>query len=216
MKLSTVLKAFLLTAVVLLTSCRSKQTAEMQMYDNSIGASADWSTVYSNVSLTVERPMSLSTTARMTMENGKYVHMSMRFLGMEIAVVYIDNEMAYFVDKYHKYLFAEPLQQLLGEQYAGLTLADIQKIILGQQKLPVTENVDFSTYGIVDTPTGEVASALAFSVITDQGPVQGRMTWRPADAKWNEENRTVNFSVPSNYQQVSIDNVKEILKSMSY
>lgn len=206
---------YILAAMLALTlgACHSSRTA------NAPGALADsrqpdWTTLYSNIDVSLTAPATMGVSGRATMRRGEYIHVSMRFFGMEVAALYLDADSAYFVDKYHRYLFAEPLKALLGADYDYLTLADIQSVILGQKLLPENGAVTTVPSGFVETPAGLVASVLTLNADTPQGRIGGRLEWSPDRAKWNEPDRNVSFSVPSNYQRISADALRNMLKNM--
>ena len=196
------------------TSCHSsKKIAVAESYT---GKSVEWTTLYTPVNITVDKPMSASFSARATMKNGEYVHVSMRFIGMEVAVLYLDNDSAYFIDKYHKYAFAESLDNLLGRRYNYLSLADIQSIILGQKSIPDNDDVKIAASRFVDTPAGSVASAIAIDAKSEQMTLEGMLTWNPADATWNDAQRNVSFNMPSNYKRITLSSLKSYFKNLNF
>ena len=176
---------------------------------------ARWSTFYAPVTVDIERPMNLAVSGRATMENGKYIHLSMRFLGMEVVVVYVDADSVYFVDKFHKYLFAESLPKILGDKYKNLTVSDIQKILLGQTNLPATKNVSFVPSMYITTPAGRTTSKITVNVENSKADVTGSWEWSEFEAKWNEDNRKVSFKAPDNYTRITLENLDSVLKSLS-
>ena len=200
---------------VMLPSCHSTRTAS----ESTVLASdreVAWTSFYAPVSVNISNPMKMAASGRATFENGKYIHISMRFLGMEVVVIYIDNDSVYFVDKYHKYIFAEPLHKILGEKYKNLTLADIQKILLGQKSIPANDNIRISPSFYVSTPAGQVASRMSIDAITPQADISGGWEWSQYEAKWNDPGRTASFKVPENYTVITLDNLKSMLKNFSF
>ena len=178
-------------------------------------AATEWTNVYGSVNLTSSSPMSMSFSGRTTMENGKYINVSLRVFGMEAAVFHLDNDSVYFVDKYHKYFFAEPLKVVLGSKYGNLDIADIQKIIFGQTKVPESEKIIIRPEDFVSTPAGEVASVLQLFSETPHGKIEGVWKWKPADAKWNEPDRKANFKCPDNYRRITIESLESLFKSLN-
>ena len=197
----------------LVASCHSSKSVTAVQTSKSSRSESAWTNVYGSVNLSMTRPMSMGFSGKATMERGKYIHVSMRMIGFEVGSMYIDADSAYVVDKFHRYLFAEPLSVLLGERYDYLTIYDLQDIVLGQKPVPETERASVVASDFVDTPAGMVASLLKISVETPKTPVSGALEWNPASATWNDPKRTATFSVPKNYTRISVDNLKEMLKS---
>ena len=200
--------------ITAMTSCGSSRASS----DTTVtyNKQADWSTLYASMNLNLDKPMEMGFSTRATMENNKYIHLSMRMLGIEVAALYMDNDSIFFVDKYNKYYFAEPLKFLLGSKYADMTIGDIQQIVLGQQTVPETQKVQITPSDFVSTPAGNVASLLTIVADTPQANIQGSVEWKPASAKWNEPNRKANFKLPDNYRRITPDNLKSMLKKMSF
>lgn len=207
---------FLVLAVlaIVTVSCRSKHA--VLEGEPSATAFEPWTSVYASVNVDVDRPMSLGASGRTTMVKEEYVHVSMRFLGMEVAVLYLDTDSVYFVDKFHKYLFAEPLSTVLGARYQNLTLGDVQNMILGREKVPDAEGVEVKATDYVETVAGAVASNLSIKAERPQFDIDATLNWKPATATWNDTSRKVSFKVPSNYTRITIDNLMRMLKSMSF
>lgn len=203
----------ILTFIWLLTlaSCHSKRVATTYSEQND-----SWTTLYATVDVDMSKPMEMGCSSRLTMENGKCIHLSMRFIGMEVASLYMNSDSIYFVDKYHKYLFAEPLDVVLGDNYRHLTISDLQRIFLGQKTIAETENVVINPDNFVETPAGPVASDLSVFADTEQGIIKGSVNWKPSSAKWNEDNRTVSFKAPTNYKRITLQNLRSVLKSLSF
>lgn len=93
-----------------------------------------WETLYVPFTMRCEKPVSMSISGRATMVRDSYVHMSMRMLGFEVAVVYIDNDSVVVADKYHKIVVSEPIDALTAR--TGLTLGNIQDLLLGRAIYP--------------------------------------------------------------------------------
>ena len=95
---------------------------------------SSWETFYAPFNLKIVRPTSFSVSGRATMVRNQYIRMSMRMLGFEVAVVHIDSDSIYIADKYHKSLVVAPFSALTAN--TGLTVGDIQDIILGRAFYP--------------------------------------------------------------------------------
>lgn len=98
------------------------------------GAYNEWSTFYAPFSVRLSRPVSFNFSGRATMVYDKAVSLSLRMLGMEVGVVYIDKDSAIVVDKFHKYYVSAPISSVTAR--TAITLSDIQSILLGQAIYP--------------------------------------------------------------------------------
>lgn len=215
----------LLSALMALTGCRSNKNSIAGQQYNGPQPSAqqkaqpsaqEWTNVYSSVNLDLIKPVSIGCGGKMTMERDKYIHLSLRIFGMEVAAVYIDNEQACFVNKYNKYVYAEPLKTVLSAEYSHLTLSDIQNIILGRMTLPDTGKAIVTPSKFVDTPAGQVASLITIFAPTPQATIEAAADWKPASASWNDPSRSVSFKIPDNYKRITSDNLRSILKNLSF
>lgn len=205
----------LFTLILFLSACHSQRKTTSQQQYTGRGEATEWTGVYGSVNASLEKPMSMNFSGRLTMQRNEYIHLSARFFGMEAAVFYMNADSVYFVDKYHRYSFAEPLSDILGNRYSNLTIGDIQDIVLGQLVLPETETVDIKPSDYENTPAGDVASAIDLFSDTNQGTVKASWTWKPASAKWNEPDRKVSFKMPDNYRRITMDNVRAVFKSLN-
>ena len=213
------IKILALTAIIAalyLTGCHSARKAVEDGVSGRSSTTKSWTTVYGTGNVIMNEPMAMSFATRITMENDQYIHLSMRFIGMEVATLYVTADSAFFVDKYHKYLFAEPLKVVLGEKHSNLTIGDLQQIVLGQKKVPETDKINIKPSVYENTPAGYVASKLLVKAETKQISVDGELEWQPSQAKWDEANRTVNFKMPTNYRRITADELKRILNRMSF
>lgn len=95
---------------------------------------SQWETLNVPFSFRCSRPMSLSASGRATMVRDKWIYLSMRMLGFEIASVYVSSDSCIVADKYHKTLITEPLDALTAR--TGLTVGDLQDILLGRAFYP--------------------------------------------------------------------------------
>ena len=91
---------------------------------------APWTDLYVPITLRLEAPKSMSVSGRATMVNGKEILISLRMLGMELAVIYINESKIYAVDKIHKQYIEEDLSRLLSG--TDITISDVQNILLGR------------------------------------------------------------------------------------
>lgn len=93
-----------------------------------------WQTLYAPVSVRCSRPFSISLSGRATMQRDSFIYLSMRMIGFEVAVLYVDTDSAVAIDKYHKIVASVPLSDITAR--TGLTLGDIQDVLLGRAFYP--------------------------------------------------------------------------------
>jgi hypothetical protein len=181
-----------------------------------------WHDVYMPVKVKLTSPMSMSLSGRATMVRDSLIYMSMRVFGMEVAVMNMTGDSVMFVDKYHKYLFSESLDKVMGSH--KLSIGDIQNIALGLQsgsnnKLtfnnpesdkPVT--ITFADF--YNTPAGNIAQTISIEAPLSKNDVNADVLWSANSADWNT-GRTANYVAPDkNYKRVSIDAVLKMFKKM--
>ena len=95
---------------------------------------ADWHDVHLPINLSWQAPDGMSISGRATMVRNEEIYISMRVMGFEAAVIYANTDSAYFVDKYHKYYFAESFKALMGS--SCLTIGNLQDLLLGRAFAP--------------------------------------------------------------------------------
>ena len=83
---------------------------------------------------TLRSPMNMSASGRLTMVRDSLVHISMRVLGIEVAVLRVGRDSVHVFDKFHRYYAAESMAAL--SRRTGLTLADVQCALLGRAFMP--------------------------------------------------------------------------------
>ena len=150
------------------------------------------------------------------------INISMRVLGMEVAVVNVTPDSVVMADKFHKYLFAEPLAAVLGSH--SMTVGEMQDIMLGANlgeartltfnnpgsDTPVT--VTFGDYAT--TPAGEMAGSVRVDAPVHSSQVKASLTWELDKASWNTA-RTVSFKTPvKGYKRVTMSNALSMLKNL--
>lgn len=91
---------------------------------------AGWTDLYAPVTLRLESPKELSVSGRATMVSGKEIYISLRMLGMELGVIYVNESKIYAVDKIHKQYIEEDLHRLLAGM--DISISDVQNILLGR------------------------------------------------------------------------------------
>lgn len=93
-----------------------------------------WQDVQMPVRATLRSPFSISASGRLTMVRDRLIHISMRVLGMEVAVMQVTPDSIFVADKFHRYLIAESSERLTAS--TGLTVGDMQSALLGRAFLP--------------------------------------------------------------------------------
>lgn len=140
--------AYILLLAVLLAGCRSHKQAVAPSVDAAAFAKLSpkkqreaveksfipWQWAYIPANVSISSPASISGGGRLTMQRDSLIHLSLRVLGMEVAVLYADSDSVYAVDKFHKYFLAESLDRIMAS--SGLSLGDIQDLLLGQALPP--------------------------------------------------------------------------------
>jgi len=93
-----------------------------------------WTTLYVPFNLRLSKPVGFNISGRATMVRDKAVQLSMRMLGMEVAVAYITPDSAKIVDKFHKYIVSVPFSAIASK--TKLSVGDLQDILLGRAFYP--------------------------------------------------------------------------------
>ena len=157
-----------------------------------------WETFYVPFSMRISSPVNLSVSGRASMVRDEYIFLSMRMFGMEVATLYVDADSAFFADKYHKVLVAEPFAALSAR--TGLTLGDMQDILMGRAFYPGR-----GTLCSIDMPD------LLFSPSDTEEDSLIRLTPRriPAGALWyftiNQDPSLISITVePDGYDPLSV------------
>lgn len=146
--MKTIIRTFTLIAVIIgLSACSSRRNAPgasstvnradlkgLPPVEALAATYAPWQTFYAPFSMQCSRPLALSVSGRATMVRDRYIYLSMRLLGFEIASAYVDTDSAYVADKYNKTLVVEPLSAITAR--TGLTLGDIQDLLMGRAFYP--------------------------------------------------------------------------------
>lgn len=95
-----------------------------------IAASGEWTELNVPLKVEIKSPFSISGSGRAYMHRGQDIYISIRVLGFEVAVVYIDNNTVNIADKFNRRYLSEPIGDILGT--ASITISDIQDILLGR------------------------------------------------------------------------------------
>jgi hypothetical protein len=181
-----------------------------------------WHDVYMPVKVNLKSPSSLSLSGRATMVRDSVINISFRVLGFEVAVANVTNDSVWLVDKYHKYLFAEPLSAITGGH--NLSVGDIQQLLMRRAALGDVLSFDNSRLeqpvtikyaDPVESVFGSYYSDIAVSAALTNMEVSAVLDWSLSSAKWNE-NRSASFVQPDGgYKRITATAVAAMLKSLT-
>lgn len=183
---------------------------------------ATWQNVQIPVRVSLDKPMSFTMSGRATMFRDSLINISMRVLGMEVAVINLNADSLYIVDKFHKYYFAEPLGSVLGSH--EMSVADIQDIIMGTNVGEASE-ITFNNPGSAEpvrvqysdftaTPAGNMAQNIDISAPVTGKDVEASLQWTASKAKWDGD-AAVRFKAPdaTSYTRITMANVLKMLQA---
>lgn len=89
-----------------------------------------WTDLEVSAKVQITSPAKLNGAGKVYMKRGEWISVSVRMLGFEVATLWVDNDSVVAIDKFHKKYLSEPTSKLFGA--AGVTVADIQDLILGR------------------------------------------------------------------------------------
>lgn len=156
--LSIVATAFVLA---LLTACSSRRQGATQapiepslndMYTQFLEQPQPWQTVDMPISFNLVSPAKFNGSGRLTMVNGQAVKVSVRILGMEMGVLFADQDSLLLMVKPLKMAYCESMSHFT--ETSGLSLSDIQCVLLGQAFVP-RQGVMVSRNNVTAAPAGD-------------------------------------------------------------
>lgn len=139
-RLRAVLFAGLLALIAV--SCRTSKVATEsegeasdrlslnERFENVVSSQGEWTRIQAPVKVSLLKPEKFSLSGRVYMVRGENIHFSMRFIGLEVAVIDVTRDSVFVIDKYHRKYLAEPIGALLAG--AEVSISDIQDILLGR------------------------------------------------------------------------------------
>jgi len=152
------------------------EASAAQRYASMTAAYGLWRDVRMPVRATLRKPFDISASGRLTMVRDSLIHISMRLLGIELAVVRITPDSVYVFDKFHRYLVVESTKAVT--KHTDLTLADLQCAILGRAFVP--------GHGVA---TPQMASLLKFDLSGDNLTIAPAK--RPKGYDWHMDAATL-------------------------
>ena len=228
----------LLALCILMGACRGRKAPQKateeagdigrplsEVYDSIGGSFPAWQDVYAPVSLELQAPAQFSISGRATLVRDSLIHISLRKMGMEVAVVCINPDSAFFVDKYHKMYVAEPLSALVPDSL--VTLPQLQCLLLGRP-FPASDlwfgttaespsgayamasisllagadnQLDFNYFNTADTISGPVPALVQLLAFTPLTNASALVKWQLDKAKW-DCGRRPSFKLPSGYDRI--------------
>lgn len=141
------------------------------------GSYGMWDDVKVPVTLRLKSPKKFSIGGTLSMKRGENIHLSLRFLGMEVAALMVTQDSIFALYKLEKLYFAESISDMLGGFPA--TVSNVQDLLLGRAFMLGTSRLgasdcrlsgdsrswtiepshspkDMSYDFTVDTPTGNI------------------------------------------------------------
>lgn len=184
-----------------------------------------WAQVTLPVKVRLVAPSGITLSGRATLVNDSLVHVSMRFLGMELGVINMTQDSIWAVDKVHRYMFAESTQTLLGGR--NVTLANLQELMLGvdAQDSPQQEystgnhalNVNYADF--VKTPAGMTAGSVNLNTEIGSGKVDATIYWDYNGARWavpGQPSPSISiprFTPPVGYTRIGVLQILQMLRN---
>ncbi len=137
--------ALLVTACGASRSTQKKKEAEnarayaatqrlSESYAALTGPYRDWQSLEVPVKVNIASPMSFSCSARMQMIRGKWLGISVRMLGFEVAYLTADNDSVHAYVKVQKRYVSESIAGLFAS--SGYNLSNVQDMLLGRLFVP--------------------------------------------------------------------------------
>lgn len=197
-------------AIVLLLplgACRSGSNAVKQSEREL--ETATWQNVTLPVKVAISKPYSVSFNGTATLVRGKYVLISLRFLGFEVGQLHITPEEADVVLKQPSKIW---MQTSVGERLkkSGLSFTALQETLMGNRdflsRLPREINVEFS--GTEKNPRVRVWGTFKGKQI------DATLSWELSSAKWDTTSPRT-FSTPgSKYRKTTLEGALKALKGI--
>lgn len=184
-----------------------------------------WHDVVLPVKLSLKSPTSFSLGGRATIVRDSVVYMSFRVLGFEAAVLNVTADSVFFVDKYHKYYFAESMDAVLGRYRKDMGIGHIQELLMGRSPLAVDNVVTFGATSALpvsitysnyeDACPGRMPRTVGIDATMKKMEVRAAIEWTPSSARCNTYPQ-VRFRRPGNgYRRITIAEAQQMFKNIT-
>lgn len=129
------------TIALLIVGCKSSKQASSDNYTEIASDAAgnyrivvadyhDWHDVSMPVKLSLQQPSSMSVSGRARIIRGQSISLSLRFLGLEVAQLYVDRDSIHASYRLKKIYLSESLSEIKND--FPLSLENIQDLLMGQ------------------------------------------------------------------------------------
>ena len=148
------------------------------------GDAATWHDLYIPVTVELRKPVAMSASGRVTMVRDSAIFVSMRVFGMEVATIYANTDSVIVADKYHSYVYSEPLSAITARD--GLTMADLQDILLGRKEVPQSCPASVTLAPAVACgPGGTMSPEVTIAAALGGKDVTAALRWDTRKAQWD-------------------------------
>lgn len=113
----------------------------------------DWKAIEVPFKVNIDKPARLSASGRAYMTRGRDIYLSIRLLGMEVANMYVTADSVFASEKLNRHYVAEPISSILAD--TGLTVNDLQDILLGRAFIPGSGTLNASDAGALSLTTAD-------------------------------------------------------------
>lgn len=116
-----------------MTTKTSEDFNEMTLKDrfaSLVASGGQWKEMNIPLKIEISSPAKMSVSARAYMRRGKDIYLSFRFLGMEVANLYITADSIFGTDKINNRYVAEEVRSVLAG--ASVSVSDIQDLLTGR------------------------------------------------------------------------------------
>ncbi|MCM1451865.1 MAG: DUF4292 domain-containing protein [Clostridium sp.] len=167
------------------------------------GAYQPWRDVQMPVTVTMidDDDKGQSMSGRLAMVRDSAIEISLRAMGVEAALAYIDPDTVVVVDKYHKQYLAEPYPSVFGA--SGLSLGNLQDALLG---------APFSPQSMPEAWSGRAQDEILQSVVfqDEDALVVGLYGDKDIDVLVQIADKRARMAIKFNYDQAKWDTGRKI------
>lgn len=185
--------------IALLASCGSSRKGVGASGEYPAGTTVAWSDLSVPVTVNLTAPRQLKAGGTLSMQRDRYIHLSLRFLGMEVGAAYITPDSVYAYSKLQRVYVAEGISDMLGS--LDIPFTTLQDLLIGAPfTLPAGVRVyisDFTTLPATGQPLG--------IIINRPGGAQVSVSFSPAQDLPLAESTVIEASGSRNALGVSLD-----------